>query len=444
MMRRRQILEALTYALQNTGSQIQASLLTEIVDYLPQDIKEEVLQKALVAVKSIERGKDCINALKSLIHKLPPDLLPEALAIGKTLPSEFNRVRAITEIVDYLPKDTKEEVLQKTLVAIKSIGFDENFRLNALEKLVDKLPPNLLPEAFAIGKALPSGINRVQALKVLAPHLSPDLLLKALDIAKNPNLNTEYTTALALSALADKLPETLRTEVVLEALAAAESLPSKDFRDNVYRSGALTAVADVLPETLQAEVLQKALDSARAVEENWCRSISLADLAPMLPDALQAEVLWEALDAIKGRAEDEDWSTATALSVLIPKLPPDLLPEALAVAKGLHYESYRVQTLTAITPKLSSELLPEAFSIVDGIRSRSDRIKVLIALSSQTSKMPKDELLPLWQTTRHWLWLSLSKQEFAHHMLALAAVIYAIGGQESVVETLIEIQDVER
>ncbi|MEY2834270.1 MAG: hypothetical protein RLZZ574_3530 [Cyanobacteriota bacterium] len=442
MMKRRQILEALTYALQNTDSQIQASLLTEIVDYLPQDIKEKVLQKALVAVKSIERGKDCINALKSLIHKLPPDLLPEALAIGKTLPSEFNRVRAITEIVDYLPQDTKEEVLQKTLVAIKSIGFDENFRLNALEKLVDKLPPNLLPEAFAIGKALPSGINRVQALKVLAPHLSPDLLLEALNFAKNPNLNTKYTTALALSALADKLPETLRTEVVSEALAAAESLPSKDFRDNVYRSGALTAVGDVLPETLQAEVLQKALDSAKAVEEEWCRSISLADLAPMLPEALQAEVLREALDAIKG--EEGDWATATALLVLIPKLPPDLLPEALAVAKGLHHESYRVQALTAIAPHLSSELLPEAFSIVDGIRSKSDRLKILIVLASQMSKMPKDELLPLWQTMRHSLWLSLSKQDFAHHMLALAAVIYAIGGQESVVETLIEIQDVER
>lgn len=443
MMRRTQILEALTYALQNTDSQIQASLLTEIVDYLPQDIKEEVLQKALVAVKSIECGKDCINALKSLIHKLPPDLLPEALAISKTLPSEFNRVRAITEIVDYLPQDTKEEVLQKTLVAIESIGFDENFRLNALEKLVDKLPPNLLPKAFAIGKALPSGINRVQALKVLAPHLSPDLLLKALDLAKNPNLNTEYTSALALSALADKLPETLRTEVVLEALTAAESLPSTDFRDNVYRSGALTAVADVLPETtLQAEVLQKALDSARAVEEDWCRSVSLADLAPMLPEALQAEVLQEALDAIK--SEEEDWEIATALSVLIPKLPPNLLSKVLAVVKGLHHESYRVQALTDIAPHLSSELLPEAFSIVDGIRSKSDRIKILIALASQMSKMPKDELLPLWQTTRHWLWLSLSKQEFAHHMLALAAVIYAIGGQESVVEILIEIQDVER
>lgn len=161
----------------------------------------------------------------------------------------------------------------------------------------------------------------------------------------------------------------------------------------------------------------------------------------MLPEALQAEVLREALDAVRG--EPEDWATAKALSFLIPKLSPDLLPETLAVAKGLRSESHRVQALTAIAPNLSSELFPEAFSIVNNIRSKSDRIKVLIALSSQMSKMPKDELLPLWQTTRHWL-SRLSKQEFAHHVLALAAVIYAIGGQEFVVETLIKIQDVER
>ena len=465
MTKRRQILEGLTYALQGLNSRIRASLLTEIADYLPQDLKEEVLQKAFIATKSIRDEGVRLNVLKSLAHKLPPDLLPEAIAIGKVIKS--------------------------------------------------------------------SRLAYAQALKVLTPLLPSDLLLEALDVARDPNLNSEYTIALALSALADELPEELQTEVALEALASAESIPSGDYSD-VYRSAALTAVADVVPEALQAEVLQKALDSARGVEDECCRSISLANLVSKLPpEELQAEVLQEALDSARGVEEEcydsislanlvpdlppeelqqildvfrdnrVDWG-AIALLILIPKLPLDLLPEALTIARVIQQKSDRAMALIAITarlpevlpetfalvksikyesrgivrkqgyfeamtaivpnlllsellpgsgdkrkvpiamaPHLSSELLPEAFDIAKDIPLRWDRIPVLIALASRMSKMPNDELLPLWQTTRHWL-SQQSGQELAHHVLALTAVIYAIGGSEAVTESLIEIQDVKR
>ena len=415
MVKREQILEALTYALQNINSPIQVSLLTAIVDYLP-DLKEEVVRQAFVVIKSMQHENDRCNALKRIAHKLPSDLLPEALAIGK---------------------------------------------------------------------ALPSGINRVAALKVLAPHLSPNLLLEALDIARAFRFpNGEYCLALALSAIADKLPETLRTEVASEALAAAESLPpDQDSRPYVYRTGALIAVAEagVLPEALQAKVLQKALDSARGIEEHWCRSISLADLALNLPEALRVEVLQEALYAARDVVESEaGWATAWALDNLIHKLPSDLLPEALTIARDIPLEGDRTMGLIAITarlaevtpetfalvknnhqaghtyygsvsalvkiaPNLPPNLLPEAFDIAKDIKdARGGRISVLTALASPISKMPKKQLLPLWQTIKHWLSQQQSRRKFAHHVLSLAAVIHAVGGQEAVVEALIDIQDVER
>ena len=150
----------------------------------------------------------------------------------------------------------------------------------------------MLPRAIAITKALPSGLNRVYAIKVLALKLPPSLLLEALDIARAfRHSNGKYCLALALSALAPALPNALRAEAVLEALAAAESIPFENFRDNVYRAGALTAVIDVLPEALRAEALQKALNAARAIEEEWCRSTALLSLASKLPEALRAEIL---------------------------------------------------------------------------------------------------------------------------------------------------------
>ena len=400
MTKQRQLIEAVTYALQGLSSQTRVSLLTKIVDYLPQDFKKEVLQKALAS-----SGSDRLNALKGLAHKLPPELLPKAFAISK---------------------------------AIKS-----------------------------------SGLARTEAIEVLAPSLPPELLLEALDIARDSNLNSEYTTALALSALADKLPEGLQTEVALEALATADSilLTGEHYFDK-YRSYALTAVADVVPETLRAEVLQKALTAARSAEEPWARSMSLSNLAPKLPEALQAEVLQEALYAARDEVESAGGYLFLApLMVLVPQLPPELLPEALTIARDLPSESDRVTALIAIAarlPKMLPEtfalfkntdrnvelirntasnlpptLLPEAFDIAKNIQSKSDRVTALIALASRMSKMPKDELLPLWQTIRHWL-SQQSRQEFARCALALTAVIHAIGGQSAVVEALMEIQDVER
>ena len=48
-------------------------------DYLPQNLKEEALQKALAAARAIQSESDRIYALSTLADKLP-ELLPEALA----------------------------------------------------------------------------------------------------------------------------------------------------------------------------------------------------------------------------------------------------------------------------------------------------------------------------------------------------------------------------
>lgn len=66
MVKREQILEALTYALQNINSQIQVILLAEIVDYLPQDLKEEVVRQTFVAVKSIRSNLKCLPFLSQI------------------------------------------------------------------------------------------------------------------------------------------------------------------------------------------------------------------------------------------------------------------------------------------------------------------------------------------------------------------------------------------
>lgn len=410
MTKQEQILNGLNNALQKTNSQIRLSLLDKIANYLPQALRADV--RALQA-----------------------------------------------------------EAFRRALASVKAIPH-ENDRLNTLSQLVFKLPSNVMvpPETLTIVKTLPSGIIRVNALTALAPHLSPTLLLEALDIARAFRYpNGEYCLALSLAAIAPRLPEPLREEVVLEALAAADSLSSEDFRDNVYRSNALISVSDILSGVLQAEVVQKALESARAIEEDWCRSMNLAQLVPKLPEALRAKVLQESFDAAK--EEPEGWATSSALTSLVPKLPPELLPEAFNIVRDLRVEAHRfeinrlkllitisarlpevvpevfatvkairpedkyAEALVAIAPNLTSELLPEAFDLANNIQSKRHRLPVLIALSTPISKLPEEELLPLWQTIEDMM-SQLSQREFAHHVMALSAVIHRIGGEEAVIEPL--------
>ncbi|MBD2000269.1 hypothetical protein H6G00_27305 [Leptolyngbya sp. FACHB-541] len=83
--------QGLAYALQSSNPETKAILLTEISDYLPQNLKEEALQEALAATKAIQYENDRLKALKILAPKLPPDLLQEALAIAMDIRFERDR-----------------------------------------------------------------------------------------------------------------------------------------------------------------------------------------------------------------------------------------------------------------------------------------------------------------------------------------------------------------
>jgi hypothetical protein len=181
-------------------------------------------------------------------------------------------------------------------------------------------------------------------------------------------------------------------------------------------------------------VWQETLTAVRDNEDGgWSTVTALCHIIPMLP----SDLLLEAFTIAKDLESEGD--RATAMIAIVARLP-EVPSEIFAVIKNIWSESHRVRVLTAIAPNLSSELLSETFDIAKDIRDRHARIAVLIALASPISKMPKDKLLPLWQTMRNWLSQQF-QQQFAHHVLALTAVIYAVGGQEAVVETLMKIQE---
>ncbi|MEH2216081.1 MAG: NB-ARC domain-containing protein, partial [Nostoc sp.] len=381
--------QGLAYALQKPKPEEKVKALTELVNYLPPNLKKLTLSEALTAARSIPSGWYHADALRVLAEKFP-EVLPEALTAVRAIQSESYGAKALVALANQLP----EIFLPEVLAAARSI-CSEDSRVKALIALTDK-QPNLLPEALTSARAIQLEYSRAKALSALADKL-PEVLPEALTAARA--IPSEYFRAKALSALADKLPEVLPEALTvareiqskfsyIKALSAlADKLPevlpealtaAREIQDESHRANALIALADKLPE-----VLPEALTAAREIQDESHRANALIALADKLP-----EVLPEALTAAR---EIQDGSHyANALIALADKLPPELLPEALAAARAIPNESYRAKALSALADKLPPELLPEALAAARAIPNGSDRAKALSALAD---KLPP-ELLP--------------------------------------------------
>ncbi|MDZ7955972.1 NB-ARC domain-containing protein, partial [Nostoc sp. DedQUE09] len=248
--------QGLAYALQNPKPYEKVNSLTKLVNYLPQNLQELALQKALAAARTIQNEDSRVKALSALAEKLP-DILPEALAAVRAIPDESNRAKALSSLAQKLP-----QVWPEALAAVRAI-VDESNRAKALTALADKLP-DILPQALTAASVIPDDSFAAKALSALANKLPLELLQQAL--AATTAIPDEYHRAKALSALADKLPDILLSQ----ALAAATAIQSEE-----YRAKALSALADKLPP----ELLQQALAAATAIQSEEYRAKALSALA---------------------------------------------------------------------------------------------------------------------------------------------------------------------
>jgi CHAT domain-containing protein len=470
--------QGLAYALQNPQPKQKVNSLTELVNYLPPNLKELALQKALTAAREIQdesdraealsalaeklpqvlpealaatreiqNQSDRVNILRALAQKLPPQFLPEVLATAREIQNQSDRASVLSALAEKLP-----QVLPEALAATKEIQ-NEFDRVNILRALAQKLPPQFLPEVLATAKEIPNESDRASVLSALVEKLPPQLLPEALTAARE--IQDEYRRANILSALAEKLPPHL----LPEALAAAKEIQNEFDRANIL-SALAEKLPQVLPEALAAvkeiqsegypranilrtlaeklpQVWPEAFAAAREISYERDRVDALIALAQKLPPQLLAEAL-----AAAKEIQSEEYR-ANVLSALAKQLPPELLAQGLAAAREIQEEYYRVNVLSALAEKLPPKLLAQGLAAVREIQSESDRTKVLSALASGLSKMPSTELFPLWQDTLHQLSLR-TRPVLLQDIKALFPVIFALGGEAATAEVAHAIVDVAR
>ncbi|MBN1967054.1 MAG: hypothetical protein JW910_20540 [Anaerolineae bacterium] len=343
-------------------------------------------QRILTAVWAIGDGASRVRALGALIHKLPPQFQPQAVALAfetalEGIPNEMARAMALSALPAHLPPeyharllsiayeleapearalllgrmiphllpDRRVQALTGALNAIEQINGDEA-RSEALQTLAEHIEvlgslkhmPEGLRQAITVTFSITSETARARAFAALAPYLSPELLGEALQAIRSiPN---DLDRASALVRLAPHLPP----DLAVAAFAIASEL-----QPSGARAIALAVIAPYLSVTARAQALTDALAAALVIEERYDRAVTLADLAPHLPDELQRRALVEAQTAMRSIPDDDERSRA--LIFLAPYLPEDRLADALADAYTIGDPRWRVPAICALLPYLPEE-----------------------------------------------------------------------------------------
>jgi hypothetical protein len=176
-------------------------------------------KEALAAVRTIGDEGFQVEALTRLFPYLPERLVLEALVTAREISSGQGRARMLAELA---PRLAEMGHPYEGLATVRTIEDDE-YRLEALARLVPYLPVGVLLEALVAAQEIREEKRRAEALVGLAPHLPEGLLQEALSAARA--IEHEEYRAEALAGLAPYLPKGLLQGVVTGDRFAIGSVP---------------------------------------------------------------------------------------------------------------------------------------------------------------------------------------------------------------------------
>lgn len=428
-------------------------VLNDLILHLPDRLGENTLEEMLKATQEIDDEQVSAEALSSLIPRLPDRLLGEALKAAHGLRETWLQIKVLTALAPHLSRTLQEEVLVEALAMACRLPnwqgepYFDSPKGNALISLGPLLSERLLRQAFEAALELSVGCNSfghcpcVDALIGLVPHMTAELQAEVFEIALE--LREEWSRARLLISLESHLPEPLRGQALEKALAAA-----REIREVGRRVRPLSDLTLHLPEPLQAQVRREALAAAREIEGARWRVSGLVYLARRQPEPLQEQVLGEALAAVQEITQEYD--RVEALIVLAPHLPERLTIEALVVAQTIEDKKYRGKALTGLASKVPEkerkQILQNALMIAWETEDVKDRTTLLSGLAPHMAAWvirDRASVNDTWVPMIHFL-AARTRRNLFSDLRALAPIIEAFGGSESIAETFLAIQDVGR
>ena len=304
---------------------------------------EQIRQGNLATTVGLEvRYALASTSINSLAMNFPPEVLSEfvsrklwtqdqALAYAWRIPDSEQRVKALMEIASLMCGQEREAVVGEVVDTLLDKATENHgyWLSKFLWQNVDRLAKlGLIEKALQMARII--NIGRATTLLKIIPWLPEGLrvpvsletleAIKAKDEKDKTDALTLSIKAWSLEELAEYLPEPLRSEAIIEGLAAARAIrrPDSEIEDseseeNEYEEvGRVTHMARFLPlltEPLKTDVIGEVLANARAIKDKPSRARTMADSIPYLPEPIKSEVLQEALAIARTitNANDRAW-----------------------------------------------------------------------------------------------------------------------------------------
>jgi len=324
----------------------------------------EILAEALATQRADRENP--VSAYDSLAKALPDDMLPELLALSRSINDPDVRCDALLAITPRLRPADREQVIAEALAAARQVT-DENRRPRR-------------------------GLALSQVARHLPAERRSDLLWEAFIACRR--IGDEDRLIELRAAIGSRLPDPEGGQVLRRAAAAAQA--AREPGDRLRR---LEDVATWAPARLKAELLTQALDIvASDVREYYSELISLArDIPAQLAD--------RAFDIAAPLADDPQKVVfyARALINLADWVPDESLGE---VARGIVVDYFGWKYLPAAgrraLARMSAGQLEEAIEFAGEMYNENGTaaLKALIAqhLPEPSRRRVQDEVLELART----------------------------------------------
>ena len=317
--------------------------LTSLVAYASGAQREQIVAEALMAANSEPNPGYRIDALTRLFPYVGADLFAQMRSEATAVPSPELRARVLIALLPTVNDGLERDQIVRDALDAAAIS-KERARSRSLAIVAPHLSDDLVSRALSVAREIGDDSARVQALIACLRHLNGAEKRAALAAAVTSArvLPDPDAKATALVAIAPHVAAAEREDALAEALAALDTL------DPLNQALELESLAEYMHGRLMDTAISRTLD----IRDAKYRVRALAALAPRLSDQ-QLNVL---LDMSRdGRIADR----ASLIVAIVDRLEGDQLSqavaEALAAARTFDEPQERARLLIALVPHVRQD-----------------------------------------------------------------------------------------
>jgi AAA ATPase domain len=353
-------------------------------------LPEELLLTGLGFIAEIPNLFQKINALETLVTRLPDAALGETLGVVQRIGDTISRTVMLVKcgkdgpvVQDVLNRihliDNEKERVEVILAVVRFLGpvwaewlmgeirnvRDHGMQAAVLEAAVPTLPESLLPATVELARVIPDSYSRSRVLFALASRV-PELRGEAIDALLKSEfggvVNPEDVAAL-LVGVARYFPEGH-----VAAMKAIEAIPN-----DMVRSAALE---DLIPYLVEDEAFRTALSVLDKIAEQF-RAHCLRSFGLVVPPSIMEEFV------ARVRSMESPWARGVAYHGVIGRLPSSLLPSAEDVLQVLLNEADQTEFLRRQPPQIPLQMLSAVATLALQLEDERQKSFVLAQLISQ-------------------------------------------------------------